>query len=242
MAHSRPSSRLWLASVAAASVLGGLANAPALAVVSLDKCRGKIEVESDKLATNLKSNVTELPNVVITGCDARIQARKASATSVDFADSKWTFDGEVRIRMDQPAGNLKSDRAIVAFRNNQIESVTITGTPAEFEQTRGESKGTARGRAGKIVYDFSAGTVTLSDDAWFSDGGREITSAQVVYDLNQQQANATSKVAEDGKRVKITINPQATKQNGASPTPAPPTGQNTSRGTAPAASPAPATP
>ncbi|MEJ1960135.1 MAG: LptA/OstA family protein [Gammaproteobacteria bacterium] len=116
------------------------------------------------------------------------------------------------------------------------------GYPAEFEQTRGESKGTARGRAGKIVYDFSAGTVTLSDDAWFSDGGREITSAQVVYDLNQQQANATSKVAEDGKRVKITINPQATKQNGASPTPAPPTGQNTSRGTAPAASPAPATP
>ena len=243
MAHSRPSSRIRLAALATAGVLSVLAQAPASAVASLEKCRGAIEVVSDKLDTNFKNNVTELPNVVITGCDARIEARRARATSVDFSDSKWTFEGDVHIRIDQPQqGNLKSDRAVVDFRSNQIESVTITGSPAEFEQKRSESKEPARGRAGKIVYDFGTGTVTLSEDAWFSDGdGHEIKSPQLVYNIATQGLG--SKSNNSGERVRITIDPQAKKQNGGSASPAPPTGQAAPRDTPPPASaPAPVKP
>ena len=244
MASSRPSSRIRLAAIAAAAAMGVLAQAPASGVASLEKCQGKIELESKELRTNFKTNVTEMPNVVITGCDARIQARSASATKVDFVDSKWTFEGDVRIHIDQPQqGSLKSDRAVVDFRNNQIQSLTITGSPAEFEQKRGESNGTARGRAGRIVYDFSTGTVTLSDNAWISDGGgKEINSAQLVYDINKQAVLGTSKSGDGGERVKITINPQATKQNGGGSNPAPPTGKSTRRDTPPAAPAAPAKP
>jgi lipopolysaccharide transport protein LptA len=251
MAHTRPSSRVCLAALVTAGVLGVLAQAPASGVASLEECKGGIKLESDGLDTNFKSNVTELPNVIITGCDARIEARRARATSVDFEDSKWTFEGDVRIHMDQPRGSLKSDRAVVAFRNNQIESVTITGSPAEFEQKRAESNSTARGRAGKIVYDFSTGTVTLSDDAWISDGGgKEIKSAQLLYDISKQAVLGTSKAGDGGERVKITINPRASKQNGGNPSATPPTGQSTPRDTppagaavpAPAPAPAPTTP
>jgi lipopolysaccharide transport protein LptA len=244
MAHSRPSSRVCLAVLACAGVLGVVAQAPALAVASLEKCNG-VDIDSGELRTNFKTNVTELPNVTITGCNARIQALKASTTNVDFANSKWTFEGNVRIRIDQPQqGTLKSDRAVVDFQNSQIQSVTITGSPAEFEQTGTQPRGSARGRAGKIVYDFSTGTVTLSDDAWLADdAGKEIKSPQIVYDFNRQALVGTAKSADGANgRVKITINPQAAKKNGSNASPAPPTGQATPRDTPPASPPAPAKP
>ncbi len=194
-------------------------------------------MDSRELRTNFKTNVTELPNVTITGCNARIQARSASTTNVDFTNSKWTFEGDVRIRIDQPQqGTLRSDRAVVDFRNSQIQSVTITGSPAEFEQKGSESRGTARGRAGKIVYDFSTGTVTLSDDAWLADdAGKEIKSPQIVYDFNRQALVGTSKSGDGGgERVKITINPQAAKKNGSNASPAQPAGQAAPGDTPPA--------
>jgi lipopolysaccharide transport protein LptA len=242
MARSRPSNRISLAALVTVGAVGVLAHAPAWAVASVENCRDGIEVESDKLIGNFKNNVTELPNVVVTGCDARIEARRGRATKVDFDDSQWTFDGDVRIHMKQPEGSLKSDQAVVAFRNNQIVSVTITGSPAEFEQKRGDAGGVARGRAGKIVYDLSTGTVTLSDDAWLSDGGKEIKTAQIVYDIGKQALVGTSKPGEGNQRVKITINPKASKPQSGGQNTAPPAGQGTPRGNAPTAAPGPGNP
>ena len=129
-----------------------------------------IELEGDNLDGDLRKNITELKNVVITGCDARIEAELARVSKLDFEDSRWTFEGNVRIRMEAQQGSLVRTRRSSNFRNNQIQRVTITGKPAEFEQRRTDSGATARGRAGEIVYELDAGTVQLSDDAWLSDG------------------------------------------------------------------------
>ena len=95
---------------------------------SLAKCTSQIEVEGDNLDGNLRKNFTELKNVTITGCDARIDARLARFTKLDFEDSRWTFEGNVQIRMDSPQGSLSSDQAIVSFRNNQIDKVTSSAS------------------------------------------------------------------------------------------------------------------
>jgi lipopolysaccharide transport protein LptA len=182
--------------------------APA-AAASLAKCTSQIEVEGDNLDGNLRKNFTELKNVTISGCDARIEARVARFTKLDFEDSRWTFEGDVRIRMDSPPGNLNSDLAIVSFRNNQLDKVDITGKPARFQQKRTDSNAIAYGRAGRIVYELGAGTVNLMDNAWVCDGSKELRSAKVVYDLNKQLANASS--GSNGQRVKLTIDPRASK-------------------------------
>ena len=227
MAHSSASSRVCLAALVTAGALGLLAQLPAFAVASLEDC-APIKVESNGLRTNLKTNVAELPGIVIKVCDARIEARMARTMKVEFTNSQWTFEGDVRIRMDEPQRSLKSDLAVVDFRNSQIQSLTITGKPAEFEQKGGESTATARGHAGKIVYDFSAGTVTLSDDAWISYGeGKELTSAQIVYDINRQAVDANPKAADPGGRVKFTIDPKAAKKGSGNSKATPPTGQQT---------------
>ena len=211
MARSRPnnanrSPSAWLAGIPLVA-LGVLACAPRAEAASLGKCSSKIEVVGDALEGNLHENVSAVRNVIITGCDARIEAKLARFTKPDFDDSRWTFEGDVRIRMDSPQGSLSSDKAVVSFRNNQIDRVTITGKPAQFQQKRSDSDATAYGRAGQIIYELGKGTIDLTDSAWVCDGSREMSSTRLQYDLTKQQLNASS--TPGGQRVRLTIDPRA---------------------------------
>jgi lipopolysaccharide transport protein LptA len=208
MARSRPSNTFIVPAVALLAALAVLGLAQPAAAASLGTCKEKIEVVGDNLDGNLKKNFTELRNVTISGCDARIDARVARFSKLDFDDSRWTFEGDVRIRMESQQGSLSSDQAVVNFRNNQIERVTITGKPAQFQQKRSDSDAIARGRAGQIIYELGAGTVNLTDNAWICDGTKEVRSAKVVYDLVKQELKASSAPA-GGQRVRLTIDPQA---------------------------------
>lgn len=220
MAHSLPSSvpvLAWGAFVA----LGALACAHPARAATLGKCTEAIQVEGDNLGANLKQNSTELKNVVISGCDTRIEARLARVSRLDFEDSSWTFEGNVHIHMEAQNGSLSSDQAVVTFRDNQIERVTITGSPAEFEQKRTDSDALARGHAGQIVYELGAGTVSLSNDAWLTDGSTEIKGSLLVYDIGRQQVQATSKPgAKD--RVRLTITPKPSSKDEKKPGPVTP--------------------
>jgi lipopolysaccharide transport protein LptA len=223
MAPSRPNSLskpVTLLAAAALVALAGLMPARATAA-ALGKCTETIEVEGDNLGANLRQSTTELKNVIISGCDTRIEAQRARVSRLDFEDSNWTFEGNVRIRMEQQHGSLRSDLAVVTFRDNQIARVTITGSPAEFEQKRSDSDAIARGRAGKMVYDFAAGTVRLSDDAWISDGSTEISNPQLEYDIRKQEVKATNKPGA-GERVRLTITPKPKDPKPKVPTQAPP--------------------
>jgi len=202
-----------LAGVLLAVAIGPLTPVERVEAASLDKCKGNIEVDGDELQGDLHQNVSIMRNVTIKGCDARIKARLARFTKPDFDDSRWTLEGDVQINMESPAGSLSSDKAVVSFRGNHIDRVTITGKPAQFQQTRTDSKATAYGRAGQIVYELGAGTIHLTDNAWVCDGSREMRSAKLVYDLGKQQLNATSTPGSTGSsgggRVHLTIDPRA---------------------------------
>jgi lipopolysaccharide export system protein LptA len=227
---------------AAFLALGAFVCAQSASAATLSQCSGDIELEGDNLDGDLRKNFTELKNVVITGCDARIEAKLARFSKLDFEDSRWTFEGDVRIRMEAQQGSLSSDQAVVNFRDNQIQRVVITGKPAEFEQRRTDSGAMARGRAGQIVYELGAGTINLSDDAWLSDGNTEIQSPTLVYDVRKQQVQASSvRGGRGSERVRLTINPASKngKKNGKAPSSsdAPPSGQETPREGNPAGGP-----
>ncbi len=261
MPAPRPSSRVRpLALAASGALLATLSFAawvPARAAAgpaSFADC-GKITVNSKDLgakfpkggdATTIFNDVT----IKIAGCGMEIKASKAETTSIDTNDSNWTLDGNVRIRSDQQQSRLSSDHAVVQFRNGEVQRITITGKPAEFEQTRPDTGLITRGHANQIVYEAIAGTVRLVDDAWLSDGGKEIKTPQLVYDIRKAEIRNTGddgsgKSSSGGNdRVIITIDPKASKATkkagdakpAATPTPS---GQNTA---SPGTSPAPAKP
>ncbi|MEP7243191.1 MAG: lipopolysaccharide transport periplasmic protein LptA [Gammaproteobacteria bacterium] len=192
---------LGVLAVLAVSSAAGAADAPR-------RCTEDIVVNGDGVDANYKTNKIQLRNVVISQCDIRVEAKQARANGLDFENTRWTFDGDVRIDVEK-RGSLRSDVAEVDFRNSQISKATITGKPAQFEQKHTDSDMVATGRAGEIIYDVTAGTVKLSNDAWLKDGRTEIKGPQIVYDIRQQQFLSTSKPGAT-ERVRITITPNGT--------------------------------
>ena len=112
------------------------------------------------------------------------------------------------MRINAEGGNLQSDKAVVSFRNNVISQATITGTPAEFEQSRKDGN-TSRGRANTINYVTASGTVSLRENAWLSDGCNEITGPALVYNIKTQSVQGQSASRRTGRtgRVRIIIQP-----------------------------------
>jgi lipopolysaccharide transport protein LptA len=190
------------------------------------KCNDPIDVNADSADVDYKNNTTKWNNVVISQCDIRVEARHASATGLNSASTRWTFDGDVRINVEK-RGQLRSNQAVVDVQNDQIAKATITGSPAEFEQHNSETNITTRGHAGEIVYEVGPGTVQLRDNAWLSNGSTDMKGSTVVYDIRQEKVRAASEPG-GNERVHIRISPK--QQPGAdapkNPPPKPPEGND----------------
>jgi lipopolysaccharide export system protein LptA len=228
MAHSRSKLRLLCLALAPAVSLaaGGLpAAVPAATRVALPAAptarsggaatsrkplsinpQRKIKLEAASQELDYKTNTVVFRKVVVSQGATRVQADYARATGLNFANSRWTFRGNVQIDAP-PRGSLRSDQATVDFRDNQIAGVTITGSPAQFEQRRADGLGMEKGHADQIVYDVGKGTVLLTDDAWISDGHSEMSAPSISYSIREQKVLASSSGASQG--VHITITPQA---------------------------------
>jgi lipopolysaccharide transport protein LptA len=211
MAPSCPKAR-WLLSACAAAVAHAAAApvpvtaAPAAAAAAAPGRQLPITVDAASSEVDYRTNMVVFSQVVISQGVMRVQADHAHASGLNFANSRWTFDGHVRIDAE-PRGSLRADQAVVEFRDNHIARATATGKPAEFEQPRGDSPQLARGHADEIVYDVNEGTVRLSNDAWLTDGTNEISGPLLVYNIRAQRVQAAAQPGSD-QRVHITIQPQ----------------------------------
>ena len=167
-----------------------------------------ITVDAASSEVDYRTNTVVFTEVVISQGAMRVQADHAHASGLNFANSRWTFEGHVRIDAE-PRGSLRADQAVVEFRDNRIARATANGTPAQFEQPRADSQQMARGHANEIVYDVNEGTVRLSEDAWLTDGINEISGPLLVYNIRAQRVQAATQSGTD-QRVHIVIQPQGT--------------------------------
>jgi len=136
----------------------------------------------------------------------QVEAREASATGLNFENSEWTFTGDVRIAV--PDGKLSAENAVVTFRDKEIASAVIRGSPAEFEQKLKDSPQVVKGHANTIEYDVKGGTVHLTGAAWLTDGDNVIQGDTLIYDVEQQRVAANPGGTIPGG-VHITINPKS---------------------------------
>src|ERR1700694_262519 len=187
-----------------AAALAGGAAATAAPPPALQPGQQPITVDAASSEVDYRTNTLVFSDVVISQGATRVQADHAHATGLNFANSRWTFEGKVRIDAEQH-GNLRSDHAAIEFRDNRIARATITGKPAEFEQKRAGSDQMARGRAGEIVYDLNDGTVRLTNQAWLTDGHNEISGPVLVYSIRAQRVQAAAAPG-TGQRGHITTN------------------------------------
>jgi lipopolysaccharide transport protein LptA len=198
---------ITIALVNASSAATHIASVNKNSVPAPSKAARKLPIDIASSKVDYKGDTVDFQNVTITQGETKVQADRAHATGLDnFDNSRWTFEGNVRINGEQH-GSLKSDVAVVEFRNKYISKATVTGNPAEFEQKRTDTDEVARGHAREIVYNVSDGTVRLSNDAWIWDGHNALSAPELVYNIREQHVQAA---AQPGNQVHLTIDPNKT--------------------------------
>ena len=109
-------------------------SAVACAAIAQDQNRLPITVEAQSTDFDYQNSVLVFNHVTIVQGAVRIMAERAQASGLDFEDSVWEFSGSVRMKLTD--GELASDTARVRFAKGEIQSATVTGAPATFEQRR----------------------------------------------------------------------------------------------------------
>src|SRR5262245_34419728 len=165
-----------------------------------------INVDAESSDFDYAKNTLLFRKVRVTQGTTSVEADEATATGLNFENSRWVFRHNVKINVE--SGSLTSDEAAVTFADNQIARALITGSPAAFEQKLENSEDIARGRAGSIEYDFSSDTIRMLQDAYLTDGHNDIRGQTLVYSIREQRVLANASDQGD-ERVRITINPRS---------------------------------
>lgn len=177
-----------------------------VALAQTDDLRLPVSLDADSTAYDGKSSMVMFRGLRLTQGRLGISADEGFASKMDFEDSTWHFAGNVVIDIEN--GRIQSDVADMEFSGYQLRTATIVGSPAIFEMQRPGSDETTYAEAGRLVYDFDAGVVEFSDEATITEGGNQISSSYLVYNIREQRINASSGGDGDPK-VRITYTPGA---------------------------------
>lgn len=145
-------------------------------------------IAMDAESAEWERNVQVYHGLRLTQGDLAVQADVGRGSDLDFDDSTWHLSGNVVIEARD--GRVECDTADLEFRNNELQSARITGSPATFELRRPESKAVTHAQAEKLVYDFAGQIVEFSGDAVITEGGNSIASDYLVYNIAEQRIKA----------------------------------------------------
>ncbi len=173
----------------------------------INDLRLPISLDADSTDYDGKSSMLMFRGLRLTQGSIGIEADEGRASKLDFEDSVWHFTGNVII--DTENGHIESTTADLKFAGHQLRFATITGSPASFEMKRPGSDKVTYAEAGRLEYDFDAGVVVFSEQATITEGGNQISSNYLVYNITEQRINAQSG-GEGDPKVRITYTPATT--------------------------------
>jgi lipopolysaccharide transport protein LptA len=179
---------------------------PLVAAAQTSDLRLPISLDADSTDYDGKSSMLVFRSLRLSQGSIGIEADEGRATKLDFQDSVWRFEGHVVIDVDN--GHIECDSADLRFLDHQLRLATIKGQPATFDVRRPGSDENTHAEAGQLRYNLDTGIVEFSDNAVFTEGGNQIASSFIAYNIRERRINAQSSGQGDDK-VKITFTPQA---------------------------------
>src|SRR5210317_2043442 len=206
MKVSRSKKSLWLCGIA-------LLITPLLSgaqVNDLDM-RLPMNIDADNTTIDGKNSMIIFSGLRLTQGNVSIQADEGRATRMELEDSTWYFSGNVII--DVGAGHIECDSAELQFDEFRLKQAIVTGSPAVYDLSRPGTDEITHAEAGRLKYDVDKGVIEFSEQATITEGGNQISSHMLVYNILEQRINADSTGADDD-RVRITYTPA----NGVEPT------------------------
>lgn len=172
-----------------------------------DSLRLPMQLDADSTDYDGKNSMLMFRGLRLSQGSLGIAADEGRATKMDFEDSVWQFNGNVIIDVDD--GHIESDSAELRFSGYQLRHATIAGSPATFRLIRAGTDQETYAEAGRLKYDLDAGVIEFSEQATITEGGNQIASNYLVYNISEQRINASS--GGDGEpKVRITYTPGET--------------------------------
>ena len=175
------------------------------AAAQLTDLRLPISLDADSTNYDGKNSMLMFRGLRLSQGNIGIEADEGRASNLDFEDSVWQFSGNVIIDVEN--GHIECDTADLQFANHQLSLATIGGAPATFELKRPGSEETTYAEAGKLRYDLTSGIIEFSENATITEGGNQISSNYLIYNIVEQRINAQGSPDGDGK-VRIIYTPQ----------------------------------
>ena len=137
-----------------------------------------------------------------------ISADRGEASKLDFENSTWKFEGNIRITLEN--GSIESDFAHLEFEGHQIKTARIQGSPAKLLFNREDEVTRTSAIANRIDYDFQKSLIDFTGNVSIQEGGNKISSEYLVYNIKDQSIQALSDI-KDNSKVKITYTPNINK-------------------------------
>lgn len=167
----------------------------------LTDLRLPISLDADATDYDGKNSMLMFRGLRLSQGSIGVEADQGLASKLDFEDSVWQFSGNVVI--DTGDGHIKCDSADLRFAGHQLQVATISGSPATFELRRPGSEDVTYAEAGRLEYNFADGVIEFSDSATITEGGNQISSNYLVYNIQEQRINAESG-GDDKVKIKYT--------------------------------------
>jgi len=190
----------FLLAIAAANIA-----VPGIASAQLSDLRLPISLDADSTDYDGKNSMLLFKGLRLSQGNIGIEADEGRASKLDFEDSVWRFSGNVIIDVEN--GHIECQSADLQFLEHQLMVADIAGNPATFEMKREGSDETTYAEAEILRYDLQAGTIEFSENATITEGGNQISSSFLVYNIQEQRINAQSS-ADGENRVKIIYTPR----------------------------------
>ena len=137
-----------------------------------------------------------------------ISADRGEASKLDFENSTWKFEGNIRITLEN--GSIESDFAHLEFEGHQIKTARIQGSPAKLLFNREDEVTRTSAVANRIDYNFQKSLIDFTGNVSIEEGGNQISSEYLVYNIKDQSIQALSD-NKDNSKVKITYTPNINK-------------------------------
>lgn len=181
---------------------------PALATGQISDLQLPVIIDADRTDYDGKTSMLMFTNLRLAQGGIGIEADTAQASRMDFDDSVWRFSGNVVFDVNE--GRVTCDAADLKFADFQLLSASIKGSPATFEFTRPGKDQSTFAEAGALEYDVARGIIEFSGGATITEGGNQIRSESLVYNIREQRIQATSSGSGED-RVKVTYAPSDAK-------------------------------
>jgi lipopolysaccharide export system protein LptA len=131
----------------------------------------------------------------------------ANSAQIDENSGITTYSGNVLI--SQGTMKIKAGKVNLYQRNNNVNRIVATGSPASFSQTASANQAITDAYGQRLEYQVDTQTITITGNARVEQDKNQFSGERIVYQMDKSLVNAYSGEGNSGQRVQMIIQPKA---------------------------------